>query len=145
WTTFACTDMEKAPKLIASKNYMDRERYARFLKKGRGRKRRARLAWAADLADDVLSRMGSCRASVTTRIHALDTGHPAPLPPRPPPQEHRRVLRTAVRDPRRPGSTRLPACSMKKPPPLRRSGIVGRAGCLRIIGPCERPIGFGRG
>lgn len=56
---FRVYDMEKGPKLIASKNYMDRERYAHFLKKGKGRKRRARLAWAADLTDDVLNRMES--------------------------------------------------------------------------------------
>lgn len=54
-------DMETGPKLIASKAYVDTERYARFLKKGkRGkRKRKARIVWKADLADDVLGRSGS--------------------------------------------------------------------------------------
>lgn len=53
-------DMEKSPKLIASKEYVDGERYDRFLKKGqRGRrKRKAKIARKADVADDVLNPPG---------------------------------------------------------------------------------------
>lgn len=46
-------DMTRGPKLIASKEHLDRKRYARFLEKSKrdGRKRKAGIACKVDLAD----------------------------------------------------------------------------------------------